>query len=155
MAVAGTVGRREAFGEGMQSLAGEWRFEMDRADAGVKAGWFGRELVDRIQLPGILQGEGFGDEISVDTPWVAALPRDMRWYLLPQYAAYTKAGAVKVPYLSQPVRHYLGVAWYQRDMEIGSEWQGKRVVLTLERPRWETQVWVDDRLVGSCHSLPW
>ena len=120
---------------------------------GLSEGWFARDLSQHIQLPGILQAQGFGDEISVNTPWVAALPRDMRWYLLTQYKAYTEPGNVKMPYLSQPVRHYLGVAWYQREVEIDDSWEGKRVVLSLERPRWETSLWVGDRRVGSNRSL--
>ena len=91
-------------GEFTQSLAGQWRFSMDRTDIGAREQWFNRDLSERIELPGILQAQGYGDEISVDTPWVAALPRDMRWYLLPQYKAYTQPGNVKVPYLSQPPR---------------------------------------------------
>lgn len=135
------------------SLAGTWRFAMDRNDEGVKANWQNTDLKDKIQLPGILQSQGYGDEISVDTPWVAALPRDMRWYLLPQYKEYTKPGNVKVPYLSQPVSHYLGVAWYQRDIEIPNIWIGQRAHLSLERPHWETTVWVDDQKIGSNNSL--
>src|SRR5262249_30121713 len=134
-------------------LAGQWRFAMDRTDAGVKEEWFTKDLADRINLPGILQSQGYGDEISIDTPWVAALPRDMRWYLLPQYKAYTEPGHVKVPYLSQPPKHYLGVAWYQRDIEIPNDWQDKCAHLFLERPRWETTVWVDDQKIGSNNSL--
>src|SRR3954470_23850286 len=137
------IASRPVAAELPQSLAGEWRFAMDRDDVGVKENWFSRDLPDRIKLPGILQSQGYGDEISVDTPWVAALPRDMRWYQLPQYQAYTKPGNVKVPYLSQPVRHYLGVAWYQRDPEIPAAWEKRRVVLTLERAHWETTVYVD------------
>ena len=58
-------------------LAGQWRFAMDRSDVGVNERWFSRNLSDTIKLPGILQSQGYGDEISLDTPWVAALPRDM------------------------------------------------------------------------------
>ncbi|MGA2796385.1 MAG: sugar-binding domain-containing protein [Thermoguttaceae bacterium] len=134
-------------------LSGQWRFAMDRDDVGVKEQWFNRELTDRINLPGILQSQGYGDEISIDTPWVAGLPRDLRWYLLPQYKAYTQPGNVKIPFLSQPPRHYLGVAWYQRDVDIPQTWQDKRVQLFLERPRWETTAWIDDRKLGSCNSL--
>lgn len=134
-------------------LSGQWRFAMDPKDTGASEHWYWRDLPDRINLPGILQSQGYGDEISVDTPWVAALPRDMRWYLLPQYAAYTKPGHVKMPYLSQPPRHYLGVAWYQRDVDIPRGWNGKRVHLTLERTRWETTVWLDDIKIGSNNSL--
>jgi beta-galactosidase len=134
-------------------VSGVWRFSLDRNDEGVKQEWFKRELTDYIKLPGILQSQGYGDEIGVDTPWVAALPRDMRWYLRPEYKAYTTPGHVKIPYLSQPPLHYLGVAWYQRDIEIPKSWDGKRVGLFLERPRWETTAWVDDRKIGSNNSL--
>ena len=115
-------------------LAGQWRFAMDRDDVGEKERWFNRELTDRINLPGILQSQGYGDEIGIDTPWVAGLPRDLHWYLLPQYKAYTQPGKVKIPFLSQPPRHYLGVAWYQRDVDISQSWQGKRVQLFWSDP---------------------
>jgi hypothetical protein len=108
---------------GAISLAGNWRFTLDRSNDGVSAGWFTKplETETNISLPGILQTQGFGDEITAETKFVAALPRDMRWYLLPQYKPYTVPGNVQVPYLSQPVRHYLGVAWYQRDLEVSEE----------------------------------
>jgi beta-galactosidase len=135
------------------NLSGQWRFALDRADAGVGEHWFNRDLPERINLPGILQAQGFGDDIATDTPWVAGLPRDLRWYLQPQYKAYTQPGNVKVPFLSQPPKHYLGAAWYQRDIDIPGGWQGKRVQLLLERPRWETTVWIDNRKIGTCNSL--
>jgi len=140
---------------GAESLAGMWRFALDRDDGGVKNRWFARELsgAAKIQLPGILQTQGYGDDIEATTQFIAALPRDMAWYKLPQYAAYTKPGHVEVPYLSQPLKHYLGVAWYQREIEISGRWRGKRVALTLERTRWQTTVYVDDKEIGSCHSL--
>lgn len=141
--------------DGATSLAGTWRFALDEQDVGAKARWYASALTANtpIQLPGILQTQGYGNEITAETPFVAALPRDMRWHLLPQYKAYTKPGNVQVPYLSQPVRHYLGVAWYQREIEIPPAWQGKRIALTLERARWHTSVYVDDALVGTDRSL--
>jgi hypothetical protein len=133
-------------------LSGDWRFDMDRDDAGVTANWFNKDLPDRIKLPGILQSQGYGDDITADTPWVAGL--GIRgWKDKPQYQPYLKPGNVKVPFLSQPPRHYLGVAWYQRDIDIPADWKSKRIHLTLERPRWETSVWVDDRKIGSYNSL--
>jgi beta-galactosidase len=140
---------------GAISLAGNWRFALDRNNAGLSAGWFNKPLAadTNISLPGILQTQGFGDEITADTKFVAALPRDMRWYLLPQYKPYTLPGNVRVPYLSQPVRHYLGVAWYQRDIDIPADWAGKRIELMLERTRWQTDVYLNDKLIGSNRSL--
>lgn len=140
---------------GAISLAGQWRFSMDPLDAGTNEGWFTGQLKGKtnISLPGILQTQGFGDQITAETKFVAALPRDMRWYLLPQYKPYTIPGNVLVPYLSQPVRHYLGVAWYQRDIVIGNEWAGKRIELLLERTRWLTEVYLNNKLIGSDRSL--
>jgi len=141
--------------DGTVSLAGDWRFALDSADVGAADYWFNKTMPSdlSIRLPGILQTQGFGDEITAETQFVAALPRDMRWYVLPQYKPYTAPGNVKVPYLSQPVRHYLGVAWYQRDIEIPEGWAGKRITLHLERTRWRTDVYVGNRLVGTDSSL--
>src|SRR6267378_1626495 len=134
------------------NLAGTWRFALDRGDTGVKEQWFTRFLPDQIQLPGVLQSQNFGDEVSTDTPWVLSL-YDRFWYLREDYKAYTRPHSVKVPFLSQPARHYLGPAWYQRDIQIPTYWVNRRVVLTLERPHWETTVWVDGQKMGSDRSL--
>jgi beta-galactosidase len=134
------------------TLAGEWRFALDRADEGVKQEWFSRDLKDRIKLPGALQSQGYGNEISTATPWVLSL-YDRLWHERADYRAYTQPGKVKVPFLSQPPLHYLGAAWYQRDIDIPQEWQNRRIVLHLERPHWESTVWIDDRRVGSNNSL--
>lgn len=134
------------------SLAGPWRFELDRHDLGIEDAYFKRDLAQTIQLPGILQAQGFGNEISTNTPWVLSL-YDKLWFQREDYKAFTAPGQVKVPFVSQPERHYLGVAWYQRDIEIPKEWEGRRVVLFLERTRWETRAWLDDKLVGTNRSL--
>lgn len=137
------------------SLAGEWRFALDPADVGTADYWFNKVMPSdlAIRLPGILQTQGFGNAITPDTQFVAALPRDMRWYTLPQYRDYTAPGNVKVPYLSQPIRHYLGVAWYQREIDVPAGWAGKRITLHLERTRWRTDVFVGGRMIGSDSSL--
>ncbi len=134
------------------NLAGTWRFALDAADEGVKQEWFSRDLPEVINLPGALQAQGYGDPISTGTPWVLSL-YDRLWYLREDYKSYTGSGNVKVPFLSQPPQHYLGAAWYQRDIEIPPAWKEQRVVLNLERPHWETTVWIDERKVGSNNSL--
>ena len=60
---------------------------------------------------------------------------------------------VKVPFWLQPDKHYVGAAWYERDVVVPPEWKGRRVVLHLERPHWQTLVWVDGNTVGSNDSL--
>ncbi len=133
-------------------LAGDWRFALDRDDSGVGQQWFTKDLSDKIVLPGILQAQGYGDEISATTPWVALLGV-APWNSNPDHDKYSQPGNVKVPFLSQPPRHYVGVAWYQRDLTIPADWQGRRVELFLEHPRWETTVWVDEKKIGSNISL--
>jgi hypothetical protein len=133
-------------------LAGSWRFALDREDAGVAGHWEGRTLADRIRIPGILNAQGYGDAITAQTPWVLSL-YDKNWNLRADYAAFTTPGQVKVPFLSQPPRHYLGAAWYQRDVDVPPAWRGKRVVLHLERPRWGSSAWIDDRALGANFSL--
>ena len=134
------------------SLAGQWRFQLDRGDAGVKERWFARPLEQRIRLPGALQNHGFGDDITVDTKWTGEVGLDA-WLKGAQYAKYRQPGNIKVPFFLQPEKHYVGAAWYQRDVEIPAAWQGKRVVLNLERPHWETRVWLDSREIGTNTSL--
>jgi hypothetical protein len=135
-----------------RDLSGKWRFAIDRADEGIAKRWYTTALPDRIALPGILQAQGYGDDISAKTPWVLSL-YDKNWDQREDYKPYTTAGNVKVPFLSQPQKHYLGAAWYQRDIDIPAAWRGKRIALYLERPRWGSQVWIDDRAIGTNLSL--
>ena len=134
------------------SLAGQWRFQLDRGNAGLQEQWFERSLPDKIRLPGSLPAQGIGDDVAVETKWTGDIV-DKSWFTAPEYAEYRKPGNLKVPFWLQPEKHYVGVAWYQRDIEIPPDWRGKRVVLTLERPHWETRVWVDGRQAGSNNSL--
>jgi hypothetical protein len=134
------------------SLAGPWRFQLDRADAGAGQRWFERALPGQIHLPGALQNQGFGDDITVDTKWTGDVGSD-RWKRRPEYAQYRQPGNIKVPFFLQPQKHYVGAAWYQRDFEVPEAWAGQRVALTLERPHWGTQVWLDGRPLGTNLSL--
>ena len=112
--------------------------------AGIAERWFARPLADTIHLPGILQAQGYGDLISTGTPWVLTLG-DAWWKLQPESLRerFSQPGHVEVPFLAQPPRHYLGAAWYQRDISIPDSWREKVVTLVLERPHWETRVWID------------
>jgi hypothetical protein len=133
-------------------LAGSWQFALDRAGTGIQDNWFDQSLTDKISLPGVLLSQGFGDEISIDTPWVLSL-YDKNWFLREDYKDFAKQGATKVPFLSQPPRHFLGAAWYNREIEIPANWNAKRIVLFLERPHWESTVWLDGKKIGSNLSL--
>ncbi len=138
-------------------LNGFWQFEIDPTDVGVRQEWFNRPLNNRIRLPGILQWQSdnsyyYRNPISTETPWVLSL-YDHFWYLRDEYKAYTQPGKVKIPFLSQPPNHYLGAAWYQRDVFIPNNLASRRMMLTLERPHWQTTVWLDSKPLGSQQSL--
>ena len=135
-------------------LAGEWRFALDRNDVGTNEQWFAKNLPDKIKLPAILQAQGYGDDISTNTPWVLTLG-DAWWKLQPASLRdhFSQPGQVEVPFLSQPPKHYLGAAWYQRDIEIPADWQGRHFTLFLERVHWQSTVWVDDKKFPANNSL--
>ena len=90
-------------------------------------------------LPGTLPGQGIGDPITLDTPWTGQIV-DRSFFTAPQYEAYRQPGRIKVPFWLQPERYYAGAAWYQADLVIPADWTGRRAVLTLERPHWQTLV---------------
>jgi hypothetical protein len=135
-------------------LAGEWRFALDRNDVGTNEQWFAKNLPDKIKLPGILQAQGYGDDISTNTPWVLTLG-DAWWKIQPASLRdhFSQPGHVEVPFLSQPPKHYLGAAWYQREMEIPAGWQGRHFTLFLERAHWQSTVWVDNQEYPANDSL--
>ena len=133
-------------------LAGVWRFALDRDDAGIRESWFAKDLAGRIDLPGTLPAQGIGDEVTAATKWCGTI-LDKSYYSAPEYAPYRRLGNFKIPFWLQPDKYYVGAAWFQRDVEIPLAWHGRRVALTLERPHWETRVWLDGRLVGTNNSL--
>lgn len=141
-----------------QSLAGEWRFRRDDQSVGIDRKWYQSELPAStkgpsvVRLPGSLAAQRVGDDPSVDTKWTGGIV-DRSWFTAPGYEDFRQTGNVKIPFWLQPEKCYVGTAWYQRNVEVPKNWRGKQVVLTLERPHWETRVWVDGEAMGANDSL--
>ena len=133
-------------------LSGEWRFELDESERGLDSAWFRRKLTGRIKLPGSLQEQGFGSAPSLQTRWTGDIV-DRSFFTSPRYAPYRRTDNFSVPFWLQPQKHFVGPAWYQRDVMIPEGWVGKRILLRLERCHWQTTVWVDDQSIGSQNSL--
>lgn len=70
-----------------ESLHGSWRFALDKDDVGVEQKWYSMRLGDTIVLPGILQEQGYGDEVTAETEWASSL-HDPLWYLRDEYIKY-------------------------------------------------------------------
>lgn len=134
------------------SLAGQWRFSLDPQNVGVAGRWFERGFAETIRLPGSLPAQGVGDPVTLETPWVGGI-QDSNWHQKPLYAPFTRPANFKFPFWLQPETYYAGAAWYQRDIEIPTGWAGRRVILSLERPHWLTEVWLDELYIGSNDSL--
>ena len=122
---AGTAGlaSRSAYAETgereIQSLAGEWRFQADPDDHGLRDGWYRQKFPDSLTLPGTLQTNAK----------TALNPEYSTEGLNPKYAAYN------------------GSVWYQREIELPAAWNGRRVALFLERSA-ASRVWLDGREAG-------
>jgi hypothetical protein len=107
----------------VQSLAGEWRFELDGKNEGLAAKWHSRKLIDTVTLPGTTDTNQKG-----------------------QKTTYQPADRLARKWL------WIGPAWYQRDVTIPESWAGKRITLFFERSR-NTRVWINDTFVGRDDSL--
>jgi len=138
--------------EGSIDLAGTWRFQLDSKDSGLDEEWYASNLAGEIELPGSLQERGFGNDVTIDTEWTGSII-DQSWFESDRYAPYRQPDSVKVPFWLQPDKHYVGAAWYQRDLAIPRGWDGQRIVLFLERPHWQTRVWIDETEVSTMDSL--
>lgn len=122
-------------------LAGKWKIKL-AADSGVQEG--------EISLPGSLQGAGYGNPVSLGTPWVSGL-HDAFWY---EQEPFKKGNGkeCRVPFLCQPVRHFVGEAVYEREIRVETE-TGEDWILRVELTRWRTKVWVDGVFKGEDVSL--
>jgi len=133
-------------------LSGEWTVNLDRDDAGVNELWYSTRFTETVTLPGSLAENGMGDEISLNTVWTGQIV-DSSWHTEEKYAPYREEGNIKIPFWLQPEHKYLGAAWFQKEVMIPKNWSDKHIVLHLERPHWETMVWIDDQEIGMQNSL--
>lgn len=133
-------------------ISGKWQFQIDRNDEGEQQEWFNHTLNDVINLPGSMPEKLKGDDVTIHTQWTGSL-YDSSFFFNPAMEKYRVDGNVKLPFFLTPDKHYVGVAWYQREISVSSSWKGQRIVLFLERPHIETTVWVNGKKVGMQNSL--
>jgi hypothetical protein len=132
-------------------LSGTWQVRLDPQDEGIEQSWWDESFTQTLTLPGSLQEQGFGDKPGPDTPWVGNVRED-EW-LKPKYDPYRSTDNFKWPFWLQPDKYYKGAAWYRKTVTIPENWAGRHIALELERPHWETRVWVDSAFAGSNNSL--
>ncbi|MCC2599007.1 sugar-binding domain-containing protein [Sphingobacterium sp. FBM7-1] len=140
------------YGNDVISLAGNWRFEIDRHDVGITEQWYNRNLSAVIKLPGSMAESLMGDEITLETKWTGSI-YDSSFYYNPKLEKFRQPGNIHIPFWLTPAKHYVGAAWYQKEVHIPKNWEGRRIVLHLERAHTETRVWINDQEVGLRNSL--
>ena len=134
------------------SLAGRWGFRIDSLDLGLEQEWYESTFSETVTLPGSMAENGKGNEVGVGTEWTGDII-DRSYFTDEQYKPYRQAGHIKIPFWLKPVKHYVGTAWYQKEVEIPPQWNKRRVRLLLERCHWESRVFVNGREAGNGNSL--
>ncbi len=134
------------------SLAGEWKFRIDSLDQGIKENWYNNSFEETVKLPGSMAENGKGDEVSLNTKWTGDII-DKSYFTDKKYEKYRQPGNIKIPFWLKPVKYYKGPAWYQKDFDLPSSWNGKNIILFLERPHWESTLFVNGKRAGSENSL--
>lgn len=134
------------------SLAGEWKFKADSLDQGIREEWFNKPFDEIVRLPGSMAENGKGDEVSLKTEWTGDIV-DRSYFTDKKYEKYRQPGNIKIPFWLKPVKYYKGVAWYQKEFDLPSSWHDKNIILFLERPHWESTLFVNGKESGSRNSL--
>jgi hypothetical protein len=134
------------------SLAGTWAFQIDAGNKGIIERWFSKSLSDQIKLPGSMLTNGKGDEVTANTKWTGGV-WDSIWYNDTYFAKYRQPGNVKISFWLQPLKHYIGPAWYQKKVTVPAHWKQRNISLFLERCHWETMLWIDDQYAGTYNAL--
>ena len=128
------------------SLSGKWQFH-----EGGEA--MPASFNDAVTLPGSMLTNGKGDEVTLKTPWMMQINKSNPYYNSLAYAKYRQPGNIKVPFILQPDKYYVGPAWYQRTVEIPKMWKDKVVLLNMERAHWKTMVFIDGKEVGTNNNI--
>jgi len=149
--LAGCTGKNIDLRKSM-SLAGEWRFRIDSLDQGIENKWYNEIATETVKLPGSMAENGKGEEVGLKTDWTGEIV-DRSYFTEKKYEKYRQPGNIKIPFWLKPVKYYKGVAWYQKEVDIPAEWNGKNITIYLERPHWGSTVYVNGKKAGNRNSL--
>ena len=133
-------------------LSGEWTYRLDIKNVGATEHWYNQKFKQVIQLPGSLRENNIGNDPSLTTQWTGSI-YDSSWFFNPAMEEYRQEGNMKFPFWLTPDKHFIGAAWYQKEIVIPKTKENKDVQIVLERPHWQTTVWIDSVLVGEQNSL--
>lgn len=125
----------------MIDLSGLWHVRLNGNKEYTK-------VLGNINLPGIIQTQGFGEVITQRTEMMSGLHNPF-WYERKEYS-FAQEDGTYLPYLAQPCLAYSGEAVFERTFCTNEreEW-----ILSLEITRWKVKVSVDNEPKGEIISL--
>jgi hypothetical protein len=133
------------------SLAGEWRFAIER-NMSMFEEWLDKKFPETILLPGSMNERGKGDDVTLATKWTGSI-YDSSFFFRTSLAKYRTKDNLKIPFWLTPNKHYVGGAYYQKEITIPESWKDKPVTLFFERVHIESRVWIDREPLGMNRSL--
>jgi beta-galactosidase/beta-glucuronidase len=95
---------------------------------------------------------GKGYDISMETNWTGGI-KNPDWIYDLNYAPFIDTSNIRFPFWLQPLKKYTGAAWYIKTIRIPANWEGRNVKLILERPHWESTIWINGNYAGMKNSL--
>lgn len=117
-------------------LSGQWQFAADSLAIGEREHWETKSWQGYINLPGSTDEIGLGDCYPM---FVSALGKND----LADYPADADFGMLT------RLHKYIGVAWYQKEVDIPANLAGQHFSLSLERVMWRSKIWLDGIPVGN------
>ncbi len=112
------------------NLAGKWNLCLDSVHNPANVDLKTLDYNLAIALPSTLDSAGIGNPVHVQP----VLVREVMLHL-------------------QRKVSYIGPAYYQKEVTIPQNWNGKHISLKLERVLWESTVWIDGKKIGNSYSL--
>jgi len=141
-------GARTGFAQNTIDLSGKWQFQLDPDKKGHNDNWLlMKSFSDDVQLPGTTDTNQKGYKTK---PWPAdSITRKF------EFPKHFEAPKWVYELNTAPSRKYkyIGMAWYQKEIEIPANWDGKRLELFLERSLFKVELWIDGKKVGEDVSL--
>lgn len=133
-------------------LKGKWAFAMDEKELGITDKWFASKLSDSIILPGSMVENLKGYDITLKTQFTGSI-YDSSWFFNPRMEKYRQPENLKMPFWLTQLKHYSGLAWYQKEVTIPASWNGEHISLNLEHPHFITRLWIDNTEIGTQNSM--
>lgn len=107
-------------------ISGNWKYRTDEADCGVQNAWFAVQFTESaFKLP----GSACENKIGTKQEYYKELTKE----------------SIRAP---REAYEYIAPLWFQKEVVIPKEWEGKSISLFLERVNMASGLWLDGKAMG-------